>query len=107
MAEKKLQQTPISDTQVEQIIENAADAFEDIPVVDDLYRQDEYWTDAIDMDMSLEQDAADHSPWNIDVREGQLIEHNEPLAPIELEAEEFQYEEDHEVVLRYADHFEW
>ena len=109
MAEKKLQHTPVTDTQVEQIIENAAcEDFADIPVVDELYNQDEYWTDAIDVEVSAEQEAGVNSPWHIvDVREEQLVEHNAPLAPIELEPDDFQYDEDQQVVLRYADHFEW
>ena len=108
MTEKKLQHTPATDTQVEQIIENAAcEDFDDIPVVDDLYNQDEYWTDAIDVEVSAEQDAGINSPWHVDVREEQLVELNVPLAPIELEPDEFQYDEDQQITLRYADHFEW
>ncbi len=108
MAEKKSQLTPVTDTQVEQIVENAGhNVFDSIPVVDDLYKQDEYWTDAIDMEVSAEQDSDIDSPWHVDVREEHLVEHNAPLAPIELEADNFQCEEDQQVILRYADHFEW
>ena len=108
MAEIKSQQTPVTDTQVEQIIEKAAhEELSDIPVVDDLYNQDEYWTDAIDVEVYADQDPGVNSPWHVDVREEHLVEHNPPLVLIELESDDFQYDEEQQVTLRYADHFEW
>ena len=92
---KKQEQTPVSDTQVEEIIENAAaDVFADVPVIDDLYKQDEYWTDAIDMEVLAEKDSNTGIPWNIDVKEDCLIEHEMTLTPIELDDYEAQYEEE-------------
>ena len=118
MSIKKQQQTPISDTQVEHIIEAAAseerdsmvndgDVFGDIPIVDDLYEQDEYWTEAIDLKILAEHQFSDSTPWNIDVREDELIEHNMGSTLIELDTEEIQYDEESQVILKYADQYDW
>lgn len=118
MSIKKQQQTPISDTQVEQIIEAAAveerdcianesDVFGDIPIVDDLYEQDEYWTEAIDLKVLAEHQVGDDAPWSIDVREDDLIEHNMGSTLIELDAAEIQYDEESTVILKYADQYDW
>ena len=108
MAENKSQQAPVTDPQVERIIENVLhEEVDDIPVVDALYNQDEFWIDAIDVEVDAEQDAGANSPWIVDVREAHLIEHTAPLVPIELESDDFQYDEEQQVTLRYADHFEW
>ena len=126
MSIKKPGQTRASDTQVEEIIEAAAideldqelikpdsindnqdDVFGDIPIVDNLYTQDEYWTGAIDLKVSGENEVSQDALWNIDVKEGDLLEQGLELNPIELDSSEFEYDDEIHATLKYADQFEW
>ena len=108
MKEKKHEQPPMSDTQVEKIVENLVqDDFAGIPVVDELYKQDAYWTDAIDMEVSPEHGGDVNSPWGINVEEGHFVDLITPLTSAELDSDPLEDDDVGHVTLRYADHFEW